>query len=84
MANVNDTIKQVEKLNPELAAELKRYVKSHSYGLVYEQNLPDAIRLYTKTPAVGDLVNILPRRGSLETPQNRLTWVIKRDLVQTV
>lgn len=28
MANVNDTIKQVEKLNPELAAELKRYVKS--------------------------------------------------------
>ena len=36
MANINETILEVEKLSPELARQIKKYVKSHSYGLVYE------------------------------------------------
>lgn len=76
MANINETIKQVEKLNPELAAELKQYVKTHSYGLVYEQNLPDAIRIYSKKPAKGDTVNILPHRGTKESAESRVAWVV--------
>ncbi len=60
MANIRETIAEVEKLNPALARQLKKYVKDHSYGLVYENNLPEAVRLYTKLPAVGDTVNLLP------------------------
>lgn len=77
MANINETISEVEKLNPELARQLKKYVKDHSYGLVFEHNLPEAVRLYTKTPAVGDTVNIMPERGKKEKEENSIPWVVK-------
>ena len=57
MANINETISEVAKLNPELAHQIQKYVKDHSYGLVFEHNLPEAVRLYKKQPAVGDTVN---------------------------
>lgn len=34
MANINETISEVAKLNPELARQIQKYVKDHSYGLV--------------------------------------------------
>lgn len=64
MANINETISEVAKLNPELARQIQKYVKNHSYGLVFEHNLPEAVRLYKKQPAVGDTVNILAPRGN--------------------
>lgn len=77
MANINETISEVEKLNPELARQLKKYVKDHSYGLVFEHNLPEAVRLYTKIPTAGDTVNILPARGEKEKEGNSVPWVVK-------
>lgn len=77
MANINETISEVEKLNPELARQLKKYVKDHSYGLVFEHNLPEAVRLYTKTPTVGDTVNIMPERGKKEKAENSVPWIVK-------
>lgn len=77
MANINEIISEVEKFNPELARKLKKYVKDHSYGLVFEHNLPEAVRLYTKTPAVGDTVNILSERGKKEKNENTIPWVVK-------
>ncbi|MEH7663085.1 DNA methyltransferase, partial [Bacillus velezensis] len=77
MANINETISEVAKLNPELARQIQKYVKNHSYGLVFEHNLPEALRLYKKKPAVGDTVNILPERGSKETDENSIPWVVK-------
>ena len=77
MANIHDTISEVEKLNPELARQLKKYVKEHSYGLVYEDNLPEAVRLYKKERCVGDTVNILPPRGQQGTEENSVPWVIR-------
>lgn len=77
MANIHETIAEVEKLNPELARQLKKFVKDHSYGLVFEHNLPEAVRLYTKQPAVGDTVNILPPRGEKESASNKISWVVK-------
>ena len=77
MANIRETIAEVEKLNPALARQLKKYVKDHSYGLVYENNLPEAVRLYTKLPAVGDTVNLLPPRGQEEKPENKVSWIVK-------
>ncbi|MBT2657454.1 site-specific DNA-methyltransferase [Bacillus sp. ISL-18] len=77
MANINETISEVAKLNPELARQIQKYVKNHSYGLVFEHNLPEALRLYKKMPAVGDTVNILPERGAKETDENSIPWVVK-------
>lgn len=77
MANIHKVIAEVEKLDPELARQLKKYVKDHSYGLVFEDNLPEAVRLYTKTPSIGDTVNLLPKRGKKEKNENRISWVVK-------
>lgn len=77
MANIQETITEVEKLNPELARQIRKYIKEHSYGLVFEQNLPEAVRLYKKKPAVNDVVNILPERGKQEKDENKVAWVVK-------
>ena len=66
MANIQEIISEVEKFDTELARQLRKYVKDHSYGLVFEHNLPEAVRLYSKRPEVGDTVNILPPRGTEE------------------
>ena len=86
MANIHETIAEVEKLNPELARQIKRYVKDHSYGLVYESNLPDAVRLHKKSVCAGDVVNILPPRGEFEKAENSVSWVVKevKDSVATL
>ena len=76
MANIYETIAEVKKLNPELARQVEKYVKEHSYGLVFEQNLPDAVRLWTKKPAKGDKVNILPPRGAFDTEENSKIWYV--------
>ena len=62
MANINVVIDEVAKLNPDLARQIQKYVKTHSYGLVYENNLPEAVRLYKKNPTVGDTVNFHSHR----------------------
>ena len=77
MANIYETISEVQKYNPELARQITKYVKDHSYGLVFEENLPEAVRLYTKAIAVNDMVNIRPPRGKEETPENQVAWVVK-------
>lgn len=77
MANINETISEVAKLNPELARQIQKYVKDHSYGLVFEHNLPETVRLYKKQPAVGDTVNILAPRGQKETEENSVPWCVK-------
>lgn len=78
MANIHETIKEVEKLNPELARQIQKYVRDHSYGLVFEHNLPEAVRLYKKQVCVGDTVNILAPRGQFETAENAIPWVVKK------
>ena len=77
MANIHETISEVAKLNPELARQIQKYVKDHSYGLVFENNLPEAVRLYKKTVCTGDVVNILPPRGQFDTEENSVPWVVK-------
>lgn len=86
MANIHETISEVAKLNPELARQLQKYVKDHSYGLVFENNLPEAVRLYKKTVCQGDVVNILPPRGQFDTEENSVPWVVKavKDGVATI
>ena len=77
MPNINETIEEVEKLNPELARQIRHFVKNHTYGLVFEHNLPEAVRLYTKIPVEKDIVNILPERGQQEKEENKIPWIVK-------
>lgn len=77
MANINETIANVEKLDPELARQIRKYVRDHAYGLVFEHNLPESVRLYTKKAAVGDTVNIRPARGEKEKAENKIPWNVK-------
>ena len=76
MANIHETISEIEKLSPELAKQVKKFVKDHSYGLVYEQNLPDSVRLWTKKPVKYDKVNIIPSRGQFDTEENHKVWYV--------
>lgn len=77
MANINETIAKVDKLDPDLARQIRKYVHDHNYGLVFEHNLPEAVRLYTKTATVGDTVNIRPDRGEKEKDENKVAWNVK-------
>lgn len=77
MANINETIAKVDKLDPDLARQIRKYVHDHNYGLVFEHNLPEAVRLYTKTATVGDTVNIRPDRGEKEKDENKIAWNVK-------
>lgn len=77
MANINETIANVEKLDLELARQIRKYVRDHAYGLVFEHNLPESVRLYTKKAAVGDTVNIRPARGEKEKAENKIPWNVK-------
>lgn len=78
MANINETIANVEKLDPELARQIRKFVRDHSYGLVFEHNLPESVRLYTKKAAVGDTVNIRPARSEKEKEENKVPWNVKK------
>lgn len=64
--NVNDIVNRVSKYDSNLAKEISRYLNSRKYGLVYEESKPEFVRLPNKTVVKGDLVNILPPRGTLE------------------
>lgn len=77
MANIHEMIDEVGEHNPELARQLRKYVKDHSYGLVFEHNLPEGVRLYTKQVAVNDTVNILPPRGKEEKSVNKEAWLVR-------
>ena len=76
MPNIQETIENVKQYDPELARQIQKYVKDHSYGLVFEHNLPEAVRLYKKTPCKGDVVNILPPRGQFDTAEKKIPWVV--------
>ena len=56
-----ELLRKAGEITRNTLLEVEKYVKEHSYGLVFEQNLPDAVRLWTKKPAKGDKVNILPK-----------------------
>lgn len=63
---INDLIDRVEKLDASLARDLRKFVNKRKLGLVYEESKPEYVRLTNKPVVVGDLVNILPPRGTME------------------
>ena len=81
MSNVLDAlISRVGDTDPALAnaitAEIKKLRNRREYGLVYEAHAPEGVRLWGKKISVGDIVNVLPPRGIMETNENSLEWKV--------
>ena len=69
-------IDKAMKVDPSLAADIRAFAKSREYGLVFEHNRPEAMRLYGKPVSQGDAVHILAPRGKKEKNENRVAWRI--------
>lgn len=81
MSNVLDAlIGRVHDSDPGLAnalmAEIKKLQNRREYGLVYEAHAPEGVRLWGKKICIGDIVNVLPPRGLMETKENSLEWKV--------
>lgn len=90
-AEVQSLINRAVKLgDPKLAADIRQFASTRQYGLVFEHNRPERMRLYGKPVTARDVVQVLPRRGTAESAENRLLWRIsalhdgKADLVAYV
>ena len=69
-------IDKAMKVDPALAADIRTFARSREYGLVFEHNRPEAMRLYGKPINQGDVVNILPERGTPESDESRIEWIV--------
>lgn len=67
-------IDKAMKVDPALAADIRAFARSREYGLVFEHNRPEAMRLYGKPIAEGDVVHILPERGTAESEESHVEW----------
>lgn len=76
-AEVQSLIDRAVKLgDPKLAADIRQFASTRQYGLVFEHNRPERMRLYGKPVTARDVVQVLPRRGTAESAENRLLWRI--------
>ena len=87
MARIHDLIRQVERINADLASELQKEADTlasrRSFGLNFERHVPEAVELPGRPVRRNDKVRILPPRGSAATADNDRIWrvveIVKRD-----
>lgn len=77
-ANLLARVKRLvdDSTDSSLADDLRDYLRSREFGLVFEHNRPEDMRLYGKPVQVDDHVQILPPRGREETDDNRVNWIV--------
>lgn len=67
MSRLTGLLRQVDALDPELCADLKREVEALSgrraFGLNFERHIPETIELPNRPARRGDKVRFLPERG---------------------
>lgn len=74
-AQVQDMIERAFHLGDDvLAAEIRAFAASRQFGLVFEHNRPERMRLYGKPISVGDVAQVLPERGKKEDATSNLLW----------
>lgn len=61
----------------ELAADIRAFAKQREFGLVFEHNRPERMRLYGKPISIGDTVQIMAPRGQKETDENKVCWKVQ-------
>ncbi|MCH4053296.1 MAG: hypothetical protein LKH08_07080 [Atopobiaceae bacterium] len=78
-----DLIERAAKYDPSLAADIRAFAKAREFGLVFEHNRPEAMRLYGKKISKGDTVHILAPRGKAEKSENKVPWRVTKVYGQT-
>ena len=77
---LDELISRVGTLDGSLAdalkSEIQKIQNKREYGLVYEPHAPEGVRLWGKKILVGDIVNVLPPRGVMESKENSLEWQV--------
>lgn len=63
--------------DPVLAADIRAFAAQRQFGLVFEHNRPERMRLYGKRVRPGDVVQVLPERGRREDYASRLLWRVE-------
>lgn len=76
-AAVQNLVERALKLgDPALAADIRAFAAQRQFGLVFEHNRPERLRLYGKPVTPGDIVQILPERGKKENDSSKLLWCV--------
>jgi adenine-specific DNA-methyltransferase len=73
-AAAQSLIDRAAKLDPILAADIRAFAKQREFGLVFEHNRPEQMRLYGKPISVNDTVQILSPRGEKEGTGSKIMW----------
>ena len=74
---VQSLVDKAAKYDPSLAAEIREFAQSREYGLVFEHNRPERMRLYGKPVRPGDAVQVLPERGKQSRRTTRCVGRLK-------
>lgn len=74
---VQNLIDRANKLgDPMLAADIRAFAQQREFGLVFEHNRPERMRLYGRKVGKGDVVQVLPPRGQKEDVSSQLLWLV--------
>lgn len=80
MSRLNELLKVVEQVNPQLALDLrKEYAalsKRRSFGLNFERHAPESVELPGRPVRPWDKVRILPERGAAPHSSDPRTWTV--------
>ncbi|MGI6229530.1 MAG: DNA methyltransferase [Tractidigestivibacter sp.] len=72
---VERMVERATKLgDPILAQDIRAFAAERQFGLVFEHNRPERMRLYGKPITTRDIVQVLPKRGGEEGPESKLLW----------
>ena len=82
MSRLTNLLRQLEKQDPELAADLKREVdalsRRRAFGLNFERHIPETVELAGRPVRRGDKVRFLPRRDEEPSGADRRLWRVGR------
>ena len=82
MSRLTNLLRQLEKQDPELTADLRREVDAlagrRAFGLNFERHIPETVELPGHPVRRGDKVRLLPARGQKPTEADRRLWRVGR------
>ncbi len=81
MARINDLLRQLERTDAGLAAEIQREYDAvadrRAFGLNFERHTPEAVELPGRPVRRGDKVHVLPPRGETPKKENHEMWMVE-------
>ena len=81
MSRLTDLLRQARKLDLQLGADLEAEIgaltRRRTFGLVFEQHMPEAVELPGRAVRRGDKVRVLPPRGEVSSGDKRM-WRVSR------